>query len=336
MITLTNDSTLSFSFPEVHKDAVLGITFQRTLRIPDDGRTHFLPPGLGSFPLLHVDDHPASVPPDWTKHGGVMLPMYQSEAMWIYFNSGSWGGGYPFAIKIATGKINAVSGKPYREGLNRRPQDYVVSPGQPWLDGFCVKKGAIRQFVAMPLGAGYTAEEQLTGKADVGGIQIVVYPLKAEIYSRIRKDRAITDLEDSLVNYCCAPSAMGLAPGGLMKQDIYADEFDKSDWDLEHSSRCFVHIANSLVWRRITGQYPPTVPPTAAEYTSAGLPWFDYYDDKLAALDGSQELAGMKSVAELGKRKNEVPLPENESVSREKVILLRKGLQQGQVREWKP
>jgi hypothetical protein len=37
MIELRNDR-LVFSFPEVHREAVLEIDFQRTLRIPDDGR----------------------------------------------------------------------------------------------------------------------------------------------------------------------------------------------------------------------------------------------------------------------------------------------------------
>jgi len=37
-------------------------------------KTHTLsPPGLGNFPLKHVDDY--SVPQNWVKHGGVMLPM---------------------------------------------------------------------------------------------------------------------------------------------------------------------------------------------------------------------------------------------------------------------
>jgi hypothetical protein len=49
----------------------------------------------------------------------------------------------------------------------------VVVPEQPWLDGYCVEKGIIRQFVAMPLGAGYTAEEQISGKAEHGGLQIM-------------------------------------------------------------------------------------------------------------------------------------------------------------------
>ena len=111
------------------------------------------------------------MPERWLQHGGIMLPMYQSEAMWLNFDASyiDRQGTYPFAIKIATGKSNAVSGKPWAEKLRRRPQDYVVAPEQPWLDGYCVEKGVIRQFVAMPLGAGYTAEEQLTGEAEHGG-----------------------------------------------------------------------------------------------------------------------------------------------------------------------
>jgi hypothetical protein len=332
MITLEKNQSLVFSFPEVHEDAVLRVAFQRTLRIPDDGKTYFLPPGLGQFPLLHVDDYAASVSPDWIEHGGVMLPMYQAEAMWIYFGGNLYGGGYPFAVKIATGKLNAVSGKAYEEGLHRNPQDYVVTPGQPWLDGYCVKKGVIRQFVAMPLGAGYTAEEQATGKAEVGGMQIIAYPVKPEVYERLRSEG-----KDYLIvkSYCLDTRDMGFAPGGLMKQDIYEDPHSPLDWDLAHSSRCFIHIANSLVWRSITGQNPPTVPFTAAEYTKAGLPWFDYYDDNLKAVKGSKLLEKMKSIVAMGKKKGDVPLPENEPVSPNNIILLRKGLKKGQVREWR-
>ena len=72
--------------PDVHPDAVLDIGFQRTFRIPDDGKTYPLPPGFGDFPLRHVDDHADRVPPAWLARGGVMLPMYQSEAMWLLFD----------------------------------------------------------------------------------------------------------------------------------------------------------------------------------------------------------------------------------------------------------
>jgi hypothetical protein len=56
------------SFPEVHPQAKLTIEFQRTLRIPDDDKTYPLPPGLGAFPLKHVDDHAEDVPATWRRY----------------------------------------------------------------------------------------------------------------------------------------------------------------------------------------------------------------------------------------------------------------------------
>ncbi|MBT7066443.1 MAG: hypothetical protein HN919_09090 [Verrucomicrobia bacterium] len=347
MIELRSDS-LVFSFPEVHPSAQLTIHLQRTLRIPDDDRVYPLPPGLGRFPLQHVDDFAKRVPGQWIEHGGVMFPMYQSEAMWICFSADyddEREACYPFAIKIAAGKINAVSGKEWEFGLSREEQDYVVAPKQPWMDGYCVKKGEIRQFVAMPLGSGYSAEEQLTGKAEHGGLQIMAFPMKREVYEkrfpkvvkRVREDALNSMQEEPHAMYCLndAPCSMGLAPGGRMKQEIYDDPYEYGDWDLGHCSRCFAHITNSMVWRSITGENPPTTPPTAEEYSRVKLPWFDWYNDYLKPLDGSETLRGMKSVVELGKEKGDVPLPENESVDPDNIVKLRNGLKPGQVREWR-
>jgi len=329
--------TLLFSFPEVHPNARLRIEFQRTLRIPDDDEDYPLPPGLGRFPLRHVDDFAKSVPPDWVQHGGVMLPMYQSEAMWLNFSPEYAPGHdaqYPFAVKIAAGKINAVTGDTWDNDLHKSPQDYVVVPEQPWLDGYCVEKGVIRQFVAMPLGAGYTAEEQLTGKAEHGGVQIVVYPMKRSAFEQRYPKRP---RRDYLMRKCsmapCASPAMGLAPGGRMRQEIYDDPFKFSDWEQDVRSRCYVHIVNSLVWRSIVGEDPPTVPPTAKEYTEAGLPWFEYYNDDADALAGAKTLDGLKSVATLGNEKGDVPLPENEKCDPDNIIKLRADLKKDQVRE---
>ncbi len=331
------DDELVFSFPDVHPRARLSVGFQRTLRIPDDGESYPLPPGLGEFPLRHVDDFAGKVPAKWAERGGAMLPMYQSEAMWLSFGASDWGGRrtYPMAIKIATGKINAVSGDTWSNGLHREPrQDYMVAPEQPWLDGYCVEKGFIRQFVAMALGEGYTAEEQLTKEAEHGGVQIVAYPMKAEVFER-RFPEILEQFE-----LCCDMAmpepvgmSMGLAPGGRMRQEIYEDPFDLDDWDTEHGSRCFVHIVNSLAWRHVTGSEAPHVPPTAKEYTNADLPWFEYYDEKAHALGGAKPLEQMKSVATLGKEKGRAPLPENTSVTPEKVLQLRAGMSKEQVRE---
>jgi hypothetical protein len=317
MIEMKRNS-LKFAFPELHKDAAMRLEFQRTLRIPDDDNVYSLPPGLGSFPVRHVDDFSDRVSEQWKKHGGVMLPMFQSEAMWINFTSSS---GYPFLVKIATGKINAVTGDEWQDEPQADPQDYVVIPEQPWLDGYCVDEGEIRQFVAMTLGKGYTVEEQVTGEAIHGGLQLIVYPMKADEWEkrkpRGRDEEVFFSLSES---FLACPSfeteeEMGLAPGGRMKQKIYDDPYGFSVWDLEHSSRCFVHITNSITWRAITGEAPPSIPPTAKQYTEAGLPWFDYYAPSNEVVVGSDKLSGLKSVDGLSKEKGEKVLPENETAS---------------------
>ena len=313
MITLESDR-LTFRFPEVHQDATCSLEFQRTLRIPDDGSDYPLPPGLGSFPLRHVDDHADRLPTTWLRRGGVLLPMHQAEAMWLNFDCD----GYPFAIKVATGKICAVTGDAWAERLNRDPQDYLVVPEQPWLDGYCVEQGVIRQFVAMPLGAGYTVEEQLTGAAEHGGLQIIAFPMKRERYEQMRREadelRAEYDYAPNTTHAPATESAMGLAPGGRMRQEMYDDSYGLDAWDQRHSSRCFISILNSRQWQATTGERPPTEPPTAAQYAEAGLPWFDYYSD-LQPVDATDTLKGVSSIAALGANKGETPLPENETVS---------------------
>jgi hypothetical protein len=129
------------------------------------------------------------------------------------------------------------------------------------------------------------------------------------------------------------PVGMGLAPGGRMRQEIYEDPFSIHDWDTERSSRCFIHLVNSMTWRAITGEQPPTKPPTAKDYTRAGYPWFDYYDAELKAVQGSGVLSGLKSVAEKLLQKRQEPLPDNETVGVTNVKNLRAGLAQHQVRE---
>ncbi len=246
MIELKSDR-LVVSFSELSRDAVLTIDFQRTLRIPDDGKDYPLPPGLESFPLRHIDDHADRVPAAWLKRGGVLLPMYQSEALWLNFRAQHVPDretSYPFAVKVATGKINAATGESWRDGLSRNPQDYLVVPTQPWLDGYCVEKGIIRQFVAMPLGEGYTVEAQLTGEAEVGGVQIEVFPMKLAVFEkRFPKVSRRVFREAMMDTQCClaAPMAgMGLAPGGRMRQEIYEDPYSIHDWDTDQRSRCFV------------------------------------------------------------------------------------------------
>ena len=315
MVTLEGDC-LVFCFPDVHEEARLAVTFQRTLRIPDDDRHYPLPPGLGAFPLRHMDDYRRRVPKVWGERGGVLMPMHQAEAMWISFR-----GCYPMAVKVASGRINAITGSPLTQGLHRAPQDYLVTPDQPWLDGFCVEKGVIRQFIAMPLGRGYSVEEQLTRAAEHGGLQLIVHPVKAAVYRKLQREQAgIARRSAGGFEIARRAADMGLAPGGGMRQEVYQDPFAPSDWSQKHMSRCFVTIVNAAVWPSVTGETPPSVSPTASDYTKAGLPWFEYYNPEAVALPGSDALLKVKSVKAMGESKGVAALPENHSVEVERRI----------------
>lgn len=197
MITLENN-VLDIRCPDVHPDARTRLEFQRTLRIPDDKKVHALPAGLGCFPIRHVEDFSAKLDEVTLRRGGVMMPMHRSEAMWINFRDGKRrpsAPAYPFAIKVAAGKVNALTGGAWSPALSAEEQDYVVVPEQPWIDGFAISKGIIRQFIAERLGEGFSAEEQLTGKAEFGGLQIIAYPMKAERYMDIFGARAREEAE---------------------------------------------------------------------------------------------------------------------------------------------
>jgi hypothetical protein len=70
----------------------------------------------------------------------------------------------------------------------------------------------------------------------------------------------------------------------------------------------------------VTGENPPATPPTAADYSKAGLPWFDYYNADAHVLSGSAALANSKSVLDLGIGKGTTPLPENESAEVQSLV----------------
>jgi hypothetical protein len=340
MIELRDDE-LVFSFPEVHAEARFSVSFQRTLRVPDDGREYPLPAGLGEFPLRHVDDYADTVPAAWLQRGGVLLPMHAAEAMWLNF-----GGRYPAALKVAAGKINAVDGAKWSTGLHgparvqaddawpgrgRNPeQDYLALPDQPWMDGFNVADGQVRQFVAMPLGGGHTAEEQLTGRADVGGLQLLAYPLRAELYRQPWQD------EWARLSPVCAcaleSEAMGLGLGGRIRQDIEGDTWGTESYDTDHPARCFVHLVNAAQWEAITGEPMPTPAITKAQYQQYGIPWFDYSAGG-AKVPGSQVLADLRSIEEM------TALPDSGGIPFDRVRVIRPrrrsaAVRQGLEAEW--
>jgi hypothetical protein len=210
--------------------------------------------------------------------------MYQREAMWIAFDCGE----KPCAIMIGTGGINAISGESWNPGLRRDPQNYVVCPDQPWLDGFSTGEAIVRQFVAMPLGSGYTAGEQLAASPS-NELHLVLYRAHSGFKRPQRK----------IAPVAMAPKQLGLAAGGRIHQRIYPDPYPPDTWDPNRKGTAEVVLLTTVEYRRITKREPPPSPIDAKTYAEHGFPWFEFYDEHEAALGGSKQLAGLKSPGEV-------------------------------------
>ncbi|MFJ3445509.1 hypothetical protein ACIPM2_30500 [Streptomyces sp. NPDC086081] len=330
------DTTVRIDGNTLRLPGGVAVRFIRTLRLPETG-THPLPPGLGEFPVRRVADHADRVPEAMRARGGVMLPVYLREAMWLNFA----GTTEPAALQVGVGKVCAVSGRPWSDGLCRDPQNYVVLPRQPWLDGINSGTGTVRQFVAVPLGLGATVEGQVTGEEVWGGVQLRSFPLNDEELAtwraaerrRLERTRlaappayggpmaggpmaapggsgmpmpmAAPPAPGSApvagaapASPSRAPAAMGLGVGGSMRQEVYEDDRPLAHWSRQPAGRVFVHLVTPPEWHRITGEAAPPSPVDRAAYTRAGLPWFDYYDQDAEDLGAPDELRAVKPVGD--------------------------------------
>jgi len=290
-----------FGGSEISIRGLVDITFQRTLRVAETG-LNGLPPGLGMFPLRSVESLGDRATAEMIERGGVVMPIYQREAMWLSFHAK-----VPVAIQIATGLRCAVTGEKLEKRLRHRKQNYVVGTTQPWLDGFKTESGEVRQFVAARLGDGATVEEQLSDEVPVGGVQIVVWELTDEALERWR-DRQSRWMDSSVsspgICYSIEPFArqsmsMGIGAGGLIQQEIYRSDFAKTDWRPTPSARVWVHLVDANRWTSLTGEAQPSTPVTARTYDEWGLPWFDYFDADRVDVDGSPLLAGVRTVGDV-------------------------------------
>jgi hypothetical protein len=310
-------------FKTIEDEARTEIHFERTLRVPDDGKTYPLPSGLGLFPMRYLDDFEKEPPPEWADEGeaiklplewagrgGVIMPVHPSEAMYIAFGEG----GYPCAIKIGVGDHNAVNGEPWSEQLNDTPGDYIVAPPQRWLDGFYIGNDRVRQFMAVP---------RTAGRAAAGGVRIVVYPMKKERYERFMADRRAVELlgAGGASTQLAPPSEEDgrevlLGFGGRMKEHIFACPHGFDAWDRTVRARCVVTLIHPEQWLKLTRTRPPDLPPTRDEYDASGLPWHDDYSSNLPTVEGSSDGGPVLSGAVDPARVRQVDPPSGSRFSR--------------------
>lgn len=280
------------------------LSLQRTLRIPDDGRTYPLPPGLGRFTIHAASDYRGRVPDTWGDSGAYFVALYQREALWIGFDAAPW---KPNVVKVGTGGVNAVSGGRWQRQLHGDPQDYLVCPPQLWLDGINTGHGVVRQFVAVPLGLGYTVEAQVAGAESKGGIQFFVYEPKQGRFPDGPQD-SVEGWREVRRRAWSAPGAeMGLGAGGRMSQKIYPDPHGLDVWDQDLAGTAVVHLVNSEQYLAITGQAPPQTPVDARTYTAHGLPWFELYDEGRGDVAPPDTLARVQSIDSMARSDGSAP-----------------------------
>jgi hypothetical protein len=282
----------------IRMDNKLAISFKRTLRIPEDGSKHKPPPNFGVFPIYRVGDHAQNLPVQWQQEGGVFIPMYQREGLYIRFeNATPW---QPYAVKVSLGGINAISGQAHDSKLRADPQDYLVCPPQLWLDGIYTGRSTLRQFVAMPLGAGYTVEEALSASEKVGGLQIVVFAPRPEIFPDAPpKTKRVIRPTSFLQGSDTETPSMGLAAGGNINEKILPDPYGCKTWDQNNFAELRVHILNSAQFKVITGLEPPPTTINEETYAEHEFPWFPLYGDVLQGdVRPSDLFAEVKTVAE--------------------------------------
>lgn len=292
----------------------LTIKFQRTMRLPDDGKAYSLPTGLGQFPLRSVDDFPTTTPAEWMRQGGVVMPLARSEALWIWFSTS-----YRFAVKIGAGKLDALSGKARTSGLRRTPQNYLVVPGThdrendevlqhyifpPLNEGAC---GIELEIVPMSAAAHFREEGEFFIRDDIGEFFRKVIFSRMISQELVSIDRRYEESEFEELGSAAIESPQDTR----LRSRIPTDTYEFADWDQQQTKRCIIHSCRVSGWRQITGTYPPNAPLTEKDYEEDGIPWFDDYQD-----DGE-------------------PLAENSAITPKPIVRHDNTRRRGEIREFK-
>lgn len=133
-------------------------SLRRTRVVEVDDAEHSLPPDLGEFPEYRVCDY--YCPKEWSKDG-VFVPIKEGDPMWFDFRYND-----ECAVVVSVQKVNPVTGEKVSSKLTREPkQNYLVLPGQQWLDGYACE-GKVYQFIATKSGIMSAVSEHVLDRDD--------------------------------------------------------------------------------------------------------------------------------------------------------------------------
>ena len=270
----------------------LSLSLHKTVRVATniEGAAN-LPPSLGNFEIFKVSDFPNS-PKHWDKEG-CFIAMHSKEAMWIIFQTC-----VPVAVMVGAGKINALDGKSFGEKLEK--DNYLVTPPQPWLDGWKGDDGSVYQFVATEVGENKTIGEQLRETKDHA---ILLSVFEAKNPEKFKTQRFCEEGYESSVECCsmmqfAAGSSnltceMGLGKGGKITQKIYEDPYGIEEWKECATKTVKIYLINASEFSEVTGRPLPPSPITEESYDGI---WFGLEDQTLKDIQGTKIFDKLKDV----------------------------------------
>lgn len=276
----------------------LTVKFHRTVRVAEDKLSN-LPPSLGELPIYLNDSSTKHV---LSEEIMCFLALHDKEAMWLDFRPG-----LPVAVMVGAGGINALNGEPLTEEL--KEGNYLVSPPQPWLDGWKGQDGSIYQFVATPYGKGegLTVGEQMLGKQASSELEIFVFESKDPNLIMIERpqelcganpyepcntyvDKLKQGFHKTTMNDEDYWVPMGIGKGGKISQKIYPDPYGIKAWK-SCATKIKVAVVNSVQYAEMTKSEMPPLPKSVEEYI--GL-WYDVKDKEFGDVEGTDSFDKLK------------------------------------------
>lgn len=99
---------------------------------------------------------------------------------------------------------------------------------------------------------------------------------------------------------------LGIAPGGMIKQNIRQDHYDSDKWLKDLVFPISVQLLNSASYKCVTGESPLPCPIDAKAYADAGLPFFDLFEEEDSGVARADAFATSKSVHEMQMARGEL------------------------------
>jgi len=281
----------------------LSVEFHRTVRVADGRTPSNLPPSLGRAKVTPVAEYKDRWPESW-EESGHFIPLHDREALWLSFSGG------PVAVVVGAGGINAISGQ--KLGTTLEKNGYVVTPPQPWLDGWKGEDGVVYQFVATPFqaGDGLSVGEQILGsESKSGGIGIAVFESKEPLKAKPTPPQTYgmgayetlsykATSKSAVMSMAASPTRsmrgaeMGVGKGGRIIQKIYPDPYGIDVWRETPVAAAAIYLISAEDYKTITGVEVP--PPTGHETYEGG--WFGLGDEAEKDVPAAPVFSGLKTV----------------------------------------